>query len=69
MSDSDQWIKWNDNVDAGDIVQVIIEHWNTKGTNEIILKKVDESDCDWRFTDDDSELSYDWNVTHWKPEK
>jgi len=39
-----------------------IEHWYTNGRQFAILKRVDEDDCNWRFPDDSSELSYDWTV-------
>jgi len=39
-----------------------IEHWYTHGRKFAILKRVDEDDCNWRFPDDNSELSYDWTV-------
>jgi hypothetical protein len=45
----------------------IVQHWNTKGKRIISIKKVNESDCEWRTADDNSEISYDWNVTHWMP--
>lgn len=31
-----------------------------------ILKSVDESDQNWRFVEDNSELSYDWDVIYWE---
>lgn len=46
-------------------VLATIEHWYTKGKRYAILKRVKESDCNWRLTDDNSELSYDWNVVGW----
>lgn len=27
---------------------------------------VDEDDCNWRFIDDNSEMSYEWNVVYWE---
>jgi hypothetical protein len=32
-----------------------------------VLKRVNEDDCDWRTVDDNSDLSFWVNVTHWKP--
>lgn len=33
---------------------------------EVKMVCVDEDDCTWRFFDDDSELSYDWDVIYWE---
>ncbi len=52
---------------SGNTYNVTIEHWNTKTRKTIVLVKVEEDDCDWRFPDDNSELSYDWNVISWEP--
>ena len=32
----------------------------------VLLKHVNESDCDWRFVIDNAELSYDWDVLYWE---
>lgn len=47
-------------------VMATVQHWYTKGTREAELIHVDESDVVWRFCDDRSELSYDWDVINWK---
>jgi hypothetical protein len=50
--------------------QMVLCHITYDGSPEptyAVLKHVDEDDCDWRTADDDSELSYWVNVTHWKP--
>lgn len=47
-------------------VLCVVEHWKTKGTQEAELIFVKEDDCNWRTADDNSELSYDWNVIKWK---
>lgn len=44
-----------------------LQHWNTKNYRYAEIKRVKESDCDWRTVDDNSEISYDWTVTHWMP--
>jgi len=49
----------------GTIVIAILQHWYTKGKRQTELKAVDEDDCNFRTADDDSEISYDWTVTHW----
>jgi len=49
--------------EIGQTYECIAEHWNTKGRRSAQLKRVDEDDCEWRFTDG-SELSYDWTVKH-----
>lgn len=46
-------------------VLAVVEHWNSKGQRYAVLYAVDDDDCDWRTTDDDSELSHDWNVVSW----
>lgn len=46
-------------------VLAVIQHWYTEGKRYAILKRVNESDCEWRVTDDNSELSYFWNVIGW----
>lgn len=51
---------------AGSIVIATIEHWYTKGQQEVELIHVKEDDCDWRTADDNSELDYNWNVVEWK---
>jgi len=30
------------------------------------LLRVDETDCEWRTTDDNSEISYNWTVIEWR---
>ena len=47
-------------------VLAVVQHWHTKGRRIYELYRVDESDVHWRTVDDNSEISYDWNVTHWK---
>jgi len=45
-------------------------HWNKKVDRQDVLIRVIESDCMWRVWDLGaylSELSHDYNVTHWKP--
>jgi hypothetical protein len=44
-----------------------LEHWESKNKRYYELKKVKESDCIWRTVDDNSEVSYDWNVIRWMP--
>lgn len=48
--------------EVGKVYDVVIEHWYTLNSKFAKLKKVDEDDCDWRFPDDNSELSYEWDV-------
>lgn len=48
-------------------IKAICEHWNTKSKKEVLLIAVDEDDQSYRFQDDNSELSYDWNVIEWEP--
>lgn len=52
------------NIEVEKVYKCIISHWSPKVDikHEVLLKRVDEDDCDWRFVEDGSELSYDWNV-------
>jgi len=52
--------------EVGAIVVAIVRHWHTKGIRVVTLRYVHEGDCDWRTTDDNSELSYDWTVIKWE---
>jgi len=45
-----------------DIGSAVIQHWFTKTKKTVLLKKVDEDDCEFRFPDGNDELSHDWNV-------
>ena len=47
---------------SGTLVLAVIQHWHTKGERFAMLRHVKEDDCSWRTADDNSELSYDWNV-------
>lgn len=48
------------------VVKCKVQHWHTKNTRELMLKYVNEDDCNWRFPDDDCELSYDYDVIAWE---
>ena len=50
---------------TGSVVLCRLAHFKGKLTQETLMKKVDEDDCDWRTADDNSELNYDWHVSHW----
>lgn len=50
---------------VGSKVLCKLQHCHTGGIQEHELVKVRESDCSWRTADDNSELSYDWNVLEW----
>jgi len=53
--------------EAGKPVKAVIKHFSKWDfMTDIELVAVDESDCDWRFVDDNAELSYDWNVVYWE---
>lgn len=41
--------------------------WPSEKVVYAVLKRVEEDDVSWRTVDDDSELDYSVNVTHWQP--
>jgi hypothetical protein len=47
------------------IVLCRLAHFKGKLIEEVVMKKVNEDDCDWRTWDDNSELNYDWHVAYW----
>ena len=47
-------------------VKAIIKHFNHWQLHVARMIAVDEDDCDWRTVDDNSELSYEWNVVYWE---
>jgi len=51
-----------DTLEVGAVYRVMLQHCTTKSRQQAELKRVDESDCTWRFPCDNSELSYDWSV-------
>jgi len=46
-------------------VLAVIQHWHTQTKKHVLLKRVDDDDCDWRFAEGNAELSHDWNVVSW----
>ena len=53
--------------EPGKPVKVVLKHsekWIFH--TDVILIHVEESDVHWRFHDDGSELSYDWDVIYWE---
>lgn len=52
---------------VGEVYRAVLQHWHTRGTHEVILRRVDAGDCEWRFADDGSELAYDWDVVSIEP--
>ena len=66
--DMPRWIACYERTpDYGEKVLGALQHWETKNYRYYELKRVDESDCSWRTCDDNSEVSYDWTVTHYQP--
>jgi hypothetical protein len=65
--DCPEWKKEQDNHCEliGIPILAIVEHFHTKGRRYAILNRVNEDDVIWRTCDDNSELSYDWNVIYW----
>lgn len=51
---------------VGKPVVCLVQHFHTKSLKEVELIRVDETDQTWRTSDDNSELSYDWTVTHYR---
>ena len=52
------------------IVNVVIKHCHTWDfRTDIKLKYVNETDLNWRFPEDNAELSYNWDVIYWEPIK
>ena len=48
-------------------VCAVIKNSDTWTLNtEVNLIAVNEDDCDWRFEEDNCELSYDWDVVYWE---
>jgi hypothetical protein len=47
-------------------VLAIVQHFHTKSKRSVVLHSVDESDCSWRISDDNSELAYEWDVISWE---
>lgn len=52
--------------EVGKVVDATLQHWYTKNQIQAELVHVDEDDVTWRTVDDNSELSYDYNVIDWK---
>lgn len=50
---------------VGTHVLATLEHGHNKKKFLMELVRVDEGDCDWRTPDDNSEVSYDWDVVDW----
>jgi Protein of unknown function (DUF551). len=63
-----QWVSVKERLpEVGVDVIATLEHWESKNKRRAALKRVKEDDCDWRTSDDNSEISYSFNVTHWMP--
>lgn len=63
-----EWIKIDINhkdVKTDQIVIGAFQHFHTKNYRYYEVKKVDEDDCTFRTVDDNSEVSYDWTLTHY----
>ncbi|KPM97626.1 hypothetical protein [Vibrio alginolyticus] len=64
-----QWVDPNKELPPlGEQLVCVVQHWHTKGTRKCGLVRVNESDVEYRTTDDNTELSYDWNVISWLKE-
>lgn len=67
MAATGNWIKPQERMpDAGREVLCKLQHADTKRVIEHRLRRVKESDCDWRIAGDGGEVSYDWNVIEWE---
>lgn len=47
-------------------VRAIIKHFSTWEIHDVKLYACDDDDCNWRFSDDDSELANAYNVVYWE---
>ena len=50
---------------AGRYILAVIKHCKHKDKKYIILKSVNEDNNCWRVADDNSELSWNWDVIAW----
>lgn len=51
---------------AGKIYICILRHCTTRKIQYALLKRVKEDDCEWRTADDNSKITYEWNVESWE---
>lgn len=51
---------------VGKPVTAKVEHCTEGYKATVELVAVDESDCSWRFADDNAELAHDWDVISWE---
>lgn len=51
---------------VGALVSCLLRHHSTGKILENQLRKVQESDVDWRTADDNSEIGYDWEIIAWR---
>ncbi len=61
------WISVKNLPTTGTKVIAELQHWESKNLRYFELIKVNEDDCPWRTADDNSEVSYDWNVIRYMP--
>jgi hypothetical protein len=59
----------NELPEAGRVITAEVEHCTGGHKSAAELIAVDETDCSWRFADDNSELAYDWDVISWEYKK
>jgi hypothetical protein len=65
---SNGWIDVKERApDVGIFVRALLRGCSKGTIVEALLYHVDEDDCFWRTADDNSEVSYDWDVLYWKP--
>ena len=43
-----------------------IRHYHSYRLKQVDLVRVEEDDCVWRFTEDNCELSHEWEVIYWQ---
>lgn len=64
-----KWISWRERYpELNKPVLCQVRHFGSGRVQEAWLIHVDEDDCDWRTSDDHSEISYDWDVLYWREE-
>lgn len=62
-----EWISVKDHLPEINEPVIAFIKWQSGKPVVAVIKRVKEDDCEWRTVDDNSELSYYLDVTHWMP--